>query len=71
MMTDKELEELSYTIDNFMMKMNDKYGASALSLSAVMLARMMLLCDSLGGGKDFRKLCKEVSNPFETAETFH
>jgi hypothetical protein len=60
-MTDDELIALSAKIDNTMLKWAEQHKISALSMSAVMLARMMLLCDSLGSGEDFRKLCFEVA----------
>ena len=60
-MTDDQLIELSMKIDNTMLKWAEQHKASALSMSAVMLARMMLLCDSIGAGEDFRTLCSEIS----------
>jgi hypothetical protein len=60
-MNDDQLIELSVTIDNTILALCDKYKTNALSMSAVMMARMMLLCDSLGAGDDMRKLCHEVS----------
>jgi len=60
-MTDDELIELSRKIDNTMIKLAEQHKTSALSLSAVMMARMMLLCDSLGSAEDFRQLCWEIS----------
>ena len=60
-MDDEQLLELSVTIDNTILSLCDKYKTNALSMSAVMMARMMLLCDSVGAGDDMRKLCFEVS----------
>jgi hypothetical protein len=61
-MTDDQLIDLSMKIDNTMIKWAEQHKTSALSLSAVMMARMMLLCDSLGSAEDFRKLCSEICN---------
>jgi len=65
-MTDDDLIDLSRKIDNTMLKWAEQHKTSALSLSAVMMARMMLLCDSLGSAEDFRQLCWEISGqPFD------
>jgi hypothetical protein len=58
---DEQLLELSVKIDNTLLALSDKYKTSALALSAVVMARMMLLCDAVGAGDDMRKLCHEVS----------
>jgi hypothetical protein len=58
---DNQLIELSVKIDNSILRWAEEYKASGLAMSAVMLARMMLLCDSIGSGEDFRKLCLEVA----------
>ena len=60
-MDDEQLLELSVKIDNTLLALSDKYKTSALALSAVVMARMMLLCDAVGAGDDMRKLCHEVS----------
>jgi len=60
-MTDEQLLDMSVKIDNTMLKWAEQNKTSALALSAVMLARMMLLCDAVGSGEDFRKLCFEVA----------
>ena len=60
-MDDNQLIELSVKIDTNMLKWAEQYKASGLAMSAVMLARMMLFCDSIGSGEDFRKLCLEIA----------
>ena len=60
-MDDEKLMELSVTIDNTLLALCDKYKTNALTMSAVVMARMMLLCDSVGSSDDMRKLCHEVS----------
>ena len=63
-MDDKQLEDLSYQIDNILIRLAQNNESTALMLSSVMLARLMLLCDAVGVGSDFRKLCQEIStNP--------
>lgn len=70
-MSDDELLEMSVAVDRILIMLAEKNKTSALSLSAVVMARMMLLCDSVGSGNDFRQLCLEVSNPFgiDTSKT--
>jgi hypothetical protein len=61
---DKQLEDLSYQIDNILIRLAQNNDSTALLLSSVFLARLMLLCDAVGAGSDFRKLCQDVStNP--------
>jgi hypothetical protein len=61
---DVKLEKLSYQIDNILIRLAQNNDSTALLLSSVMLARLMLLCDAVGAGSDFRQLCKDVStNP--------
>ena len=68
-MTDEDLIALSMKIDGTMITWAEQHKMSALSMSAVMLARMMLLCDSLGSGEDFRTLCSEIlSQPLKKSE---
>ncbi len=63
-MDDKQLEDLSYQIDNILIRLAQNNDSTALLLSSVFLARLMLLCDAVGAGSDFRKLCQDVStNP--------
>jgi hypothetical protein len=50
---DVKLEELSYQIDNILIRLAQNNESTALMLSSVMLARLMLLCDAVGAGSDF------------------
>ena len=60
-MTDNEMIELSRAVDRELMNYAQQYNTTALRLGAIVLARVMLLCDAVGSGDDFRKLCFEVS----------
>jgi len=60
-MTDDQLMELSKDIDNVLIQLATKYETPALLLSAVMLARIVLLCDECGASEDIRKLLTTVS----------
>ena len=61
-MTDEKLLELSMEMDQMLLKTADKYQSSALLLSSVILARIVLLNDAVGSGDDLRKLLVSVSN---------
>ena len=61
-MTDEKLLELSMEIDQLLLKTADKYQTSALLLSSVILARLVLLNDAIGSGTDLRKLLLSVSD---------
>jgi len=60
-MTDEQLLELSRDVDNILIQLATKYETPALLLSAVMLARIVLLCDECGASDDIRKLLISVS----------
>lgn len=53
MVNDKQLEELSYEIDDFLVKCSHKYKMSNLSLSAVTLARLIRAVEVYGDRQEF------------------
>lgn len=55
-MKDDHIEELSYEIDDELVKYMQKYKVSPLSLSAIMLARCMRLCMETGQLDDFKNI---------------
>jgi hypothetical protein len=55
-MKDEHLEELSYEIDDELVKYMMKYKVSPLSLSAILLARCMRLCMEVGQLDDFKNI---------------
>ncbi len=52
MLNDKQLEDLSYEIDDFLVKCSNKYKVGTLSLSAVTLARLIRAVEVYGERKD-------------------
>ena len=52
---------MSMVIDKVLLSLADQHSVSALSLSAVVMARVMLLCDAVGSGEDLRQLCSEIA----------
>ena len=60
-MDDDKLIAMSMVVDRVLLTLADQHSVSALSLSAVVMARAMLLCDSVGSGEDLRQLCIEIA----------
>ena len=60
-MDDDKLIAMSMVVDRVLLTLADQHNVSALSLSAVVMARAMLLCDSVGSGEDLRQLCTEIA----------
>ena len=53
MMNDKQLENLSYEIDDFLVKCSNEYKVGTLSLSAVILARLIRAVEIHGDRQEF------------------
>ena len=60
-MNDTKLEDLSLAIDDVLYALAAKNKTPALLLCSVMLARMVILCDTTGSGEDIRKLCSHIA----------
>ena len=61
MLTDEKLLEVSVKVDKFLLDLVQEYEMPALSLSAVMLARLMLINNEMQSTNDFKKLMGVVS----------
>jgi len=55
-MKDDYLEELSYEIDDDLVKLMNKYKVSPLSLSSILLARLMRLNMETASLNDFKSI---------------
>lgn len=60
MPSDNQLEKLSYEVDDMIQKLIEKYQINPLSLTAVILARIVLTNDYVGSGQDFRELLSNI-----------
>ena len=58
-MSDK-LEEIAYEVDNYIVSLAIKYEIDPLSLTAIMLGRLVMTNDYAGSGDDFRKLLSVI-----------
>jgi len=61
MLTDEKLLEVSTKVDNFLLEIANENGMPALALSAVILARLMLINNEFQSSDDFKKLMGVVS----------
>jgi hypothetical protein len=61
MLTDEKLLEVSVKVDKFLLDIVQEYEMPALALSAVMLARLMLINNEVQSTDDFKKLMGVVS----------
>lgn len=55
-MKEEHIEELAYEIDDELSKLIHKYKVSPLSLSSIMLARLMRLCMETGQLDDLKSI---------------
>jgi len=60
MPNDDVLMKLSYEVDDIIADLVKRYQMDPLSLTAVILARLVLANDYAGSGDDFRKLLANV-----------
>ena len=66
MLNDKQLEDLSYEIDEFLVKCSNKYKVGTLSLSAVTLARLIRAVEAYGDRQDFEAASRTLFGMPET-----
>jgi len=62
MMHDKQLIEISRSVDSYISQLAVKYDISPLSLSAILIARCMVLNNESETAEDFLKLLDSVAN---------
>jgi uroporphyrinogen-III decarboxylase len=63
-MTDEQLIEMSMNVDNYMSTLLTQYDLTPLTLTAVLVARAMVLNKQVGSSEDFLKLIDSISqNP--------
>jgi hypothetical protein len=62
-MTDDKLAKLAFEIDDIIAALSIKHKIEPLSLTSVILARLVLANDFTGSGDDFRKIMSNIPNP--------
>jgi hypothetical protein len=60
--SDDDLAKLSFEIDDIIASLVMRYKIDPLSVTAVILARLVLTNDYTGSGDDFRKLLADIPN---------
>jgi len=63
MLSDDNLKKLAYEVDDIIQSLLEKYQVNPLSLTAVILARIVMTNDFIGSGEDFRELLANVPSP--------
>jgi len=56
MLSDKQLIDMSYEVDNLLSALMEKYQISPLSFSAIVLARLMRLVQEVDSDSDFKQI---------------
>ena len=62
-MTDDKLAKIAFEIDDIIVELSTKHKIDPLTLTSVILARLVLTNDFTGSGDDFRKIISNIPNP--------
>ena len=62
-MENDKLAKIAYEIDDIIAGLSVKYKIDPLSLTSIVLARIVLTNDYVGSGEDFRKLMANLPEP--------
>ena len=59
-MQDDKLSTIAFEVDDIIAELSIKHQVDPLTLTSIMLARIVLANDYIGSGKDFRKLLANI-----------
>ena len=62
-MQDDRLAKIAFEVDDIIAALVIKYEIDPLSLTSIMLARLVLTNDFTGSGDDFRKIIANIPEP--------
>ena len=62
-MQDDRLSKIAFEVDDIIAGLVIKYEIDPLSLTSIMLARLVLTNDFTGSGDDFRKIIANIPEP--------
>ena len=62
-MQDDKLSKLAFEIDDIIAELATKYKIDPLTLTSIILARLVLTNDFTGSGSDFRKIIANIPGP--------
>ena len=57
---DDKLSKIAFEIDDIIAELSLKYQIDPLTLTSIMLARIVLANDYIGSGEDFRKILANI-----------
>ena len=62
-MQNDKLSKLAFEVDDIIAALSIKHKIDPLTLTSIMLARLVLTNDFTGSGEDFRKLMANIPDP--------
>ena len=62
-MENDKLSKIAFEVDDIIAELSIKYKIDPLTLTSIMLARLILANDFTGSGDDFRKIMANVPEP--------
>jgi hypothetical protein len=62
-MQDDRLAKIAFEVDDIIAELSIKYKIDPLTLTSIMLARLVLTNDFTGSGDDFRKIIANIPDP--------
>lgn len=62
-MRNDKLSKLAFEVDDIIAALSVKYKIDPLTLTSIMLARLVLANDFTGSGDDFRKIIANIPDP--------
>ena len=62
-MQDDKLSQIAFEVDDIIAELVIKYKIDPLTLTSIMLARLVLTNDFTGSGDDFRKIIANIPEP--------
>ena len=62
-MENDKLSNIAFEVDDIIAALAIKYKVDPLTLTSIMLARLILTNDFIGSGADFRKIMANVPEP--------
>ena len=62
-MQDDRLAKIAFEVDDIISELSLRYKIDPLTLTSIMLARLVLTNDFTGSGADFRKIIANIPDP--------
>ena len=62
-MQDDKLSKIAFEVDDIISELSVRYKIDPLTLTSIILARLVLTNDFTGSGDDFRKIIANIPDP--------